>query len=256
MPLLRGRRPLKRWRYVGVFSEELMLCAGDVHVGPFRQTFWAIWDRARGRLHERTRLRGHGHVELGPGRVRVRDGEVSIELELDEEEGVEVVCPHGRQYVWTRKQGGVTARGQVTLEGRPHALEARAVIDDTAGYHARETAWKWSAGVGRTERGAAAAWNLVTGINDQPNGSERTVWVEGTPAEVAPVRFAADLDGIDFADGAHLDFVAETERARRDNLIVLLSDYRQPFGRFSGTLPGGERLESGYGVMEQHRARW
>ena len=28
MPLLRRGRPLKRWRYVGVYGPELMLCAG------------------------------------------------------------------------------------------------------------------------------------------------------------------------------------------------------------------------------------
>jgi hypothetical protein len=34
------------------------------------------------------------------------------------------------------------------------------------------------------------------------------------------------------------------------------SDYRQPFGSFSGELPGGLELESGYGVMEWHDVRW
>ena len=37
MRLFRGGRPLKRWRYVGVFSEELMACAALVQLGPARQ---------------------------------------------------------------------------------------------------------------------------------------------------------------------------------------------------------------------------
>jgi hypothetical protein len=37
---------------------------------------------------------------------------------------------------------------------------------------------------------------------------------------------------------------------------LVSSDYVQPFGSFSGALPGGIELASGLGVMERHRARW
>ena len=40
------------------------------------------------------------------------------------------------------------------------------------------------------------------------------------------------------------------------NLLLMRSDYRQPFGTFAGTLPGGIELAEGYGVMEQHDVRW
>ena len=83
MPSHQGLRPLKAWRYVGVFGPELMLCAASVRIGPARQCFWAIWDRRDGRLYERTRL-GSTAVELGAGRVRVRDADVEIALELAE----------------------------------------------------------------------------------------------------------------------------------------------------------------------------
>ena len=63
------------------------------------------------------------------------------------------------------------------------------------------------------------------------------------------MRFAAD-------DGGELHFRAEAERARRDDLKLFVSDYRQPFGTFSGTLPGGVELAEGYGVMEWHDVRW
>jgi len=55
---------------------------------------------------------------------------------------------------------------------------------------------------------------------------------------------------------ADLRFEAEAERVRRDDLLLLASDYRQPFGSFAGTLPDGTELARGYGVMERHRARW
>ena len=255
MPRWRGTRPLKRWRYVGVYGPELSICVGDVHVGPSRQAFWAVWDRANGELRERTVLR-RGGVELGPGRAVVRDRGVEIDIELDETEGVETVSPHGRHYVWTRKQGGVTARGEVTLDGEARTVDARAVIDDSAGYHARRTTWSWSAGVGETVDGRDVAWNLVDGVHDASHASERSVWVDGVAHEVGPVRFADALDEVSFAEGGQLRCEIESVRARHDNLLIVRSDYRQPFGTFSGVLPDGLELASGYGVMEWHDARW
>jgi hypothetical protein len=140
--------------------------------------------------------------------------------------------------------------------GEPQAIAARAVIDDTLGYHARETEWRWSAGVGETAAGEPVAWNLVEGVNDPPRGSERAVWRDGTPAEAPPVRFADSLAKISCEDGSELCFHAVAERSRSDSFVILSSDYRAPFGIFTGTLPGGVELARGYGVMEHHRARW
>lgn len=259
MPLRRGLRPLKQWRYVGVFGERLMLCVGAVRVGVAHQSFWAVWSRAcEGQLRERTRL-SRGGVTLGldrPGVVRVEDDGVAIDLLLDEVDGIETICPHGGAYAWTRKQGGVRAHGTVVLDGVAHDLDACAVVDDSAGFHARATAWRWSAGVGTTADGRAAAWNLVEGINDPTQASERTVWLDGVPQEAAPARFADDLSAVTTADGGDLRFAAEATRARDENLLLVRSSYRQPFGTFAGTLPGGAALAAGYGVMERHTARW
>src|SRR3954469_17889357 len=95
MPLVRARRLLKRWRYVGVYGPDVMLCAGSVHIGPAWQVWWAVWDRAAGRLHERTRLvAGRRAVALEqPGTLRVRDRGVDIDVRLNEGPGVEVVTP-------------------------------------------------------------------------------------------------------------------------------------------------------------------
>ena len=263
MPAWRGSRPLKRWRYVGVYGPELMLCVGHARVGPGRQSFWAVWDRGTQRLRERTRRSGGG-VRLGldrPGRVLVLDGGVEIDLTLEEVDGVETICPNGDAYAWTRKQGGVRAHGTVVLDGVVRAVDALAVIDDSAGYHARETAWRWSAGVGLATDGRSVAWNLVAGVNDPPHESERSVWIGGVPREVGPAaRFTDDLAAVSTADGVDLAFVAEATRERRDNLLLVRSEYRQPFGAFAGVLPDarGERLTlaEGWGVMEQHTARW
>lgn len=71
------------------------------------------------------------------------------------------------------------------------------------------------------------------------------------------MRFAADLRSVSFAEGGALAFGEEAVRARRDGLLLVLrSDYRQPFGRYERSLPGIGRVVGGLGVMEHHIARW
>jgi hypothetical protein len=234
MPLFHYGRFLKRWRWVGVFTPELMLCVGDARVGPVPQRWWAV-ARPDGTLQEGARADG------------------VIELELDEGDGVEVVSrAGGRGYIWTRKQGGIAARGTVFGEH----FEGRAFVDDSAGYHERHTRWWWSAGVGVTDAGERVAWNFVDGVHDSPKDSERTVWRDGAPFEVGPVRFAPDLSGIAFAEGGELAFSQWAAREEDRNLLVFRSRYRQPFGTFSGELPGGLRLAEAQGVMEEHDVLW
>jgi hypothetical protein len=50
LPPFHSGRPLKRWRYVAVFCEDVMACAATVQVGPVKQSFWAVLDRHNGRL--------------------------------------------------------------------------------------------------------------------------------------------------------------------------------------------------------------
>lgn len=256
-PRLRGTRPLKRWRYVAVFSDDVMLCAARAEIAGLTRSWWAVWERGARRLHERTLgPLGAGAVRLDPGLVAVQDGDVTIALVLEEGPGVETVCPHGGGWVWTRKQAAIAARGALLIAGRRIDLEGRAVVDDTVGYHARRTAWRWSAGAGRLADGRTAGWNLVEGVNDPPHRSERSIWLDGLASEPEPVRFAADLSALSFAEGGELRFAAEAVRERHERLGPLRSDYVQPFGTFSGTLAGALELVEGLGVMERHEARW
>jgi Protein of unknown function (DUF2804) len=256
MPRIRGGRPLKSWRYVGLYGADLMACGAQVSIGPARQAFWAVWDRRAGRLHERTRFVRRGRVLVTPDRLRIADGGVVFDVALSGGDAIEVVCPSGREYAWTEKVGGVRGRGSWTVGGDARAVDLRGVVDVSAGYHARAIDWRWCAGVGTAEDGRAVAWNVVTGINDPPRDSERTVWIDGAAQEPGPVSFAPDLSAVAFAEGPELSFAAEATRARTDDLGLVASDHEQPFGTFSGTLPGGVALAEGFGVMERHAARW
>lgn len=257
MPRWRAGRPLKRWRYVGVYTPQLMLCVGDARVGPVPQRFWAV-ALPGGELRERTTF-GAGGVSLRGSAVHVDAPGVRIELALQESEGVETASPvnAGGAYIWTRKQACVPVSGHVELDGRRQAIDGEVgFIDDSAGYHARHTTWEWSAGIGKAVDGRPLGWNLVTGLHDAVAASERTLWVAGETIEAGPARLADDLSSIEIEGGGELRFEEWSRREHSTNALVMRSRYSQPFGSFSGTLPGGIQLAEGYGVMETHDVHW
>ena len=199
MPALHRRRPLKRWTYVGVYRSDVMLCAGAARVAGIPQRWWAV------ALPDGSLFEGSRGVEVATDRVRVKR---VLDLELSLPEGVEVVSPHGRSYVGTRKLAPGHVRGRVTAGEHVFELDGPdGFVDESAGYHARHTEWRWSAGIGRTDDGRSVAWNLVDGVHDGST-SERTVWLDGSPEEVADQEFAPDLSRV-----GDLEF---TEWASRD----------------------------------------
>jgi hypothetical protein len=225
----------KTWTWVGAFGPDLMLCAAVARVGPARTSWWAVWDGTR--LHERTHRR-LGPVDVTPLRVSVRD---VFDLHVDPGAG----WPAASGDAWTVKR---PAAVYGTALGRP--VDLAGLVDESGGYHPRETAWWWSAGAGVLADGRPVTWNLVDGLHDDVEESERAVWIEGVPRHVGPQPFHG-LSGV-----GELRFTAVATRTRRENYGLIASDYEQPFGRFTGSLPGAGPLRAGWGVMERHRARW
>jgi Domain of unknown function (DUF2804), C-terminal len=255
MPLRAHGQNRKRWRYVGVFDQELMLCAARAQVGPLGQAFWVLWDRRRRERLARTSYRpGSGEVRMDGGRIEIEARQLRASLQLGDSVAIESICPSGSGWGWTRKRAGVPVTGSIDAGDRRWQVDALAVDDESAGYHRRRTSWRWSAGVGSAEDGRPLAWNLVEGINDPPARSERAIWVAGEPYEPPPVSFQGGA-GIDFADRTRLCFRQECERARNENLLLVSSRYRHRFCSFNGWLEG-VRLDEGLGVMEEHDARW
>ncbi|HEX5705709.1 MAG TPA: DUF2804 family protein [Pyrinomonadaceae bacterium] len=256
MPMLKGFALLKTWRYVAVWTEEFSFYAGTARVGPIPQEFWAVWDRESNprRMYEKTYLIPRV-VKFPPRRMIVEDEGVRFDITLEEDEGFEVATPYGDAYTWTRKQL-IPARGHVTFAGRTREINAKAFIDDNAGYHPRRTLWKWCGGIGRDTEGREVAWNAIVGLNDTPEASENCVWINGVPQFVGAVTFAEDLSSVTFAAGGTLRFTQEANRVQNDEFIVIHSYYEQPIGTFTGTLPGGITLAEAYGVMERQDALW
>jgi Protein of unknown function (DUF2804) len=263
MPLRRAGQTRKRWRYVGLFAEELMLCVARAEVGPLAQSFWVLLDRESGQQLAHTALRpGSREVRMdGPGAVPDGGSTVEIDahglratLRVGEVAPIETICPSGSAYGWTRKRAGMPVEATIEVPGRRWQLSGFGVDDESAGYHQRHTSWSWSAGVGRADDGRPLAWNLVAGVNDPTEGSERAIWLDGEPTEPPPASFDG-ADAIALGDGDSLSFAAESKHARDENFLLIRSEYRHSFGTFSGRLAGVE-LATGLGVMERHDALW
>ena len=74
-------------------------------------------------------------------------------------------------------------------------------------------------------------------------------------AALAGRRIVVD-PGDEVPADAALSFDEWSSREHSTNALIMRSRYRQPFGTFSGTLPGGIELAAGYGVMEDHDVHW
>ena len=168
---------------------------------------------------------------------------------------VESVCPNGEgEYVWTRKRADVPVECDVRVGERRWQVEARGMEDESAGYHPRHTVWSWCAGVGRTADGRSVGWNLVSGINDPLQRSERAIWVDGEPFEPGPVSFEGlERSPSTTAPGSSSAASASGEGAEPAGFpLHVPAAVRQLLGH----APGGLELERGLGVMEHHDAHW
>ncbi|MGI8918261.1 MAG: DUF2804 domain-containing protein [Pyrinomonadaceae bacterium] len=255
LPLLRSRQLRKSWHYVAFWSRELSFCAAQVRVGPLKQEYWGVWDRAAGQFRQASYIFG-SRLQVQSNRVRVADGDVEIDVTFDNPVSFEVYRPAGRAYIWSHKDYSRTAKGRVRYGNTSRDVAGVMFVDVNAGYHERHTSWRWAAGAGTDQHGRLIAFNAITGLFDTPTNSERTIWIENEAQEVGPNRFADDLSTVSFAEGGTLTFHPEQLIENHDNYVLIRSDYFHWFGTYSGTLPNGIELREAYGVFERHDAVW
>jgi hypothetical protein len=114
LPLFDNGQLRKRWRYVGLFAEELMLCAARAEVGPLSQSFWIFLDR-EGRRHDAhtSLLPGSREVTLEGPSLEIDGPDLRASLRIGEVAPIETTCPSGKSQAWTRKRAGMLIEGTV-----------------------------------------------------------------------------------------------------------------------------------------------
>ena len=259
MPLLRGRRPLKRWRYVGLYGPDVMLCVGAARVGD-RAAQLLGGDRAGRpllRAHDAVARRRASRRGLRRGRRRATRASSSSSRRSRATSRSRSSRPSGAHYIWTRKQlmraRGVLEAGGAPARDRPGGLRRRQRRISRAPHRS---------GSGRPASGSRAAASASRGTSSPASttrrqDSERTVWVDGRPAEAPPVDFAADLDSIESRDGSRAASSRSGARARTTRTCCCFAAATgSRSARSPGALPGGVELAEGYGVMEDHDVFW
>jgi len=184
----------------------------------------------------------------------------------------------------------------LSLDDEKHELvQASAGLDWTKGRHLYRTFWKWVSlndARAKVTRGSGNTAEEMIGINlsdlvydmavenGQKFSTENAVWVNGqvfpvsVPIEIlVPQNPAQDEWRIFSANSPEANVVVDLRfkpaGAREDHtyLWLLMSDFIQPFGRFSGTIvikdPASQlaiKIEidesSAFGVVENHQAYW
>lgn len=267
----------KRWQFAAVAADKAFVSAAVAHFGYLGYAFAYVHD------HETGRMRQFRHiVPLGLGTaveqepdvgsswfwsplqaitiapaadtLVVRAGDWSVDVAFApsaEPFDATWTIPGGGPHR-TRKKMGQAAVGTLLLDGREVSLEGWGLKDWSRGHPARETAWRWAAGVGKAG-GKLVAWNLRTGFDD-PTECENAVWVDFDPARVGRATIDPGPTWRVAAGPLVLDFHPDGQHREDLDLLLLASRYTQPWGRFTGTWDGVP-LE-GYGVVEDHWARW
>ena len=225
MPPLQRGRPLKRWRYVGVYGPELMLCVGDARVAGCRS--------AGGRWRCRT-----GRCARARRRApRARRARVRRDVRSSSS------CRGG-----AGRRGRLAARPLVHLDAQAGAASgartvrrrrARVEVDGDAASSTSPPATTRAtrlALVGRASAVAATAarvaWNLVDGVHDAPAPASARSGSTASRTRWRPARSPTTSPG--WAGCASRQWGAREDHTNR---LVLRSDYLQPFGSFTGSFP-------------------
>jgi hypothetical protein len=266
----------KRWQFVAVASDEAFIAAAVANFGYLGVGFAYAQRRDTGenRRYELKTPLGLGAVvatepdagysrlsapdglivmDAHPARLRIEVKAFQADLSLspgtpwDAHWNIPTAGAHR-----TRKRAGDPAAGRLRWDGVELPIAGRMMSDWSRGHLARETQWRWATGVGMAG-GRVIGWNLRTGFDD-PTEAENAVWVDGSPAYAGKATIVPGDRWRVAADDLELQFEPEGVHTEDVDLWLVASRYAQPWGRFTGTWRG-EPLE-GYGVVEDHWARW
>lgn len=278
----------KAWLYVGVYSPRYMMGFAVVDAGWVASAFIYVYDRETRTLTEEKCVKPLGfaahfapdwrtawRLRAGGREWRIEHDGTAWQLQfvgrelhmtatvVDHHRGISVVSSApGRPFHHTYKLAGLPVK--VRFKGAKVAgvVDARASVDFSLGYPPRETTWNWASLEGVTDDGQALSLNLVAHFL---NGLENALWI-GDEIIALPQALFQYLPDDPLApwqirtadDRVSLIFTPEGQRREHLNVGLLKSHFSQPFGRFEGHIHthSGRRSVAGYGVVEDHQAKW
>ena len=218
----------KRWQYIGLYTEELILGVAVVHAAYVGNVFCYLYDRKRELLWEQERIaplaagirvdrnvnRGVVSYMADNERIRIdndldngirgfdlrlrssgRTLSCSFELhdKLSTMTPLQVVTPTAeKDFTFTHKAAGLPVLGEVRLGEFRYELDPRrdsAAVDLSFGYPAQQTEWNWASFAGFSSSGRRIGLNLVAPIFHQ-RFNENGFWLEGKLYKLGPAHFS------------------------------------------------------------------
>lgn len=175
--------------------------------------------------------------------------------------GISAIAPvEGRPFHYTYKLASIPAKVEVSIDdGVKHEWSGNyGAMDYSLGFPPRNVFWNWGSFAGTSEEGASIGINIAHPFND---GLENALWYNGQLIPLSTVNFVYKRPALEnpwqikSQDGLlNLEFYPEAEHSRKQNVVLLKSDFQHAVGHFSGTWKG-VRI-SGSGVVEEHTAVW
>lgn len=134
------------------------------------------------------------------------------------------------------------ASGRLTIGDQEHVFgdDAYGLIDIHKGYYPYVMKWHWATCGGRDDQGRLLGLNLTNNqVKDQDAYNENCFWVDGKVRLLPPVTFTFDDPEkpwlIKDREGkVDLVFTPQVVRRVNVNALVIRSNYKAPFGEFSG----------------------
>ena len=246
----------KRWRYVGFFGEDADALRGARRGRAARPVLLGdLGPRAGSPARPHALRPGSREVSMDGPRSEIDSPGLRASLRLGE-------SPRSNRSARAAPAGAGPASAPA-CRSSGHGRDPRTALGDHGPRRrrrigrlpARHTSWHWSAGVGTRRRRPRA--RLEPGRGHQrpaPSSSERGIWVDGEPAEPAPVSFHG-LEAVEFADGPPPRLPSGVRACPRRQLPPLPLQLPPPLRQLPGSLDGLE-LAEGRGVMEEHDAVW
>jgi hypothetical protein len=280
------RSARKVWIYAGAFNQRYYTGFAIADAGLVATAFAYVFDaETKKYVEEKTtvpfgfastfdpliqsewRLKNFSIVSNGNTMVLTYKGKrinLEMQLENDFNHGLTTIAPAAdRPFNHTYKDILMPAKVTATVDGESIAYGGNiGSVDFSKGYPPRSTFWNWVSMVGETASGQPVGLNLVAQHN---NSLENSLWTADSAQSVSQCTFEykqpldkntwaiRSLDGI-----VDLTFTPLGKRAENINAIFMVSKFVQPFGVFEGTvrINGTPQPVKGYGVVEEHFAKW
>lgn len=198
------------------------------------------------------------------------EAEVFMLEDLDRYQPLVQVSPVAPNRPFYTHKSVCPVEGRVTVGGREVKLDPErdvAIMDTQKTYYPHRFFWKWATFGGRDDGGRLLGMNACQNlITDDEAWNENCTWVDGKMTLLPAARFEFDERAVlepwrvRTTDKAmELEFLPEGERHGKMSVGVLMSDFHQPFGKFTGKMPGPGgaefRADGLFGLCEHHLAK-